>query len=119
MSFGAIKSGIEPDLQRRVGRTNFGDPLDATLAHSVGHRQRVEEGVERHFLVDLDENCSSPPNEYLVSILLPAALKRLSPTRQLYARASFQPSRMHLAAPNFFILQQRQMQRPGRRHALD
>ena len=48
--------GIELDLEGGVGRADLGDPVDPALAHRVGDRERLEEGLQRHALVDLDED---------------------------------------------------------------
>ena len=47
---------IELDLEGGVGRADLGDALDLRVAHRVGDRQALEEGLERHLLVDLDED---------------------------------------------------------------
>ena len=54
---------IELDLERRVGRADLGDALDLAVADRLGHRQALEEGLQRHLSSHSTNRCSSPPNE--------------------------------------------------------
>ena len=46
---------VELDLERGVGRADLGDALDLAVADRVGHRQALEESLQRHALVAFDE----------------------------------------------------------------
>ena len=47
---------IELDLEGGVGRADLGDALDLGVAHRIGDGQALEESLERHGLVHLDED---------------------------------------------------------------
>ena len=47
---------VELDLERGIRRTNLGNAINLGIAHGVGNRDALEEGIERHCLVDLDED---------------------------------------------------------------
>src|SRR5262245_63192664 len=53
---GANHIRVEADLKRGVGRTDLCDAADLAFPDRIGHRQRFEEGIKRHLLVDLDKD---------------------------------------------------------------
>ncbi len=84
--------GIELDLERGVGRADLGDALDLRVADGVGHRQALEEGLERHLLVDLDEDVLVAAEGISVLHRCRSRLPSLEPSRPLRLEPALEPA---------------------------
>ena len=100
--------GIELDLERGVGRADLGDALDLAVAHRVGHRQALEEGLERHLLVDLDEDVLVAAEGISGCHRRPTFRDRFSRALPCGWRSSqrLQPARMEFACPHVGVVGQ-------------
>src|SRR3981081_4539520 len=67
---------VELDLEGGIGRTDFGEAATTGVAHRVGDRQTLEEGLQGHLRADLDEDMFIAPERIAHRLTFPSGGKR-------------------------------------------